>query len=48
MAGMLVKDRDLRYQTWDDVFNDARIVEEDGTLPPVPEGSTPSILLEPR
>ena len=48
MAGMLVKDRDLRYQTWDDVFNDARIVEEDGTLPPVPEDSVPSIRLEPR
>ena len=30
MAGMLVKERDQRYQTWDEVFNDARAVEEGG------------------
>ncbi len=45
MAGMLVKERDQRYQTWDDVFNDARIVEEGGTLPPLPEDAVSSILL---
>ena len=45
MAGMLVKDRDLRYQTWDAVFNDARIVEENGTLPPIPAGTISSICL---
>jgi serine/threonine-protein kinase len=45
MAGMLVKERDQRYQTWDDVFNDARIVEEGGTLPPLPEDTVSSILL---
>jgi len=45
MAGMLVKDRDLRYQTWDDVYNDARIVEEGDTLPPIPQGTVSSIQL---
>jgi serine/threonine-protein kinase len=43
LAGMLVKDRDLRYQTWHDVFNAARIVEEGGDLPPIPEGTVSSI-----
>jgi len=43
MAGMVVKERDQRYQTWDDVFNDARIVEEGGNLPPIPEGTISSI-----
>ena len=46
MAGMLVKERDLRYQTWDDVFNDARIVEEGETLPPIPSGTVSSIRLQ--
>ena len=27
---MCVKERELRYQTWDEVFNDARAVEEGG------------------
>ena len=45
IAGMAVKERDQRYQTWDDVFNDARIVEEGGTLPPIPEGTVSSIKL---
>ena len=30
VSNMCVKDRDQRYQTWDDVFNDARAVEEGG------------------
>ena len=46
MAGMLVKERDQRYQTWDDVFNDARIVEEGETLPPIPSGTVSSIRLQ--
>ena len=46
IAGMAVKERDQRYQTWDDVFNDARIVEEGGTLPPIPEGTVSSIKLD--
>ena len=47
MAGMLVKERDQRYQTWEDVFNDARIVEEGGeTLPPLPDGTVSSIQLQ--
>ena len=48
IAGMLVKERDQRYQTWDDVFNDARIVEEGGSLPPVPEGSISSVAVTAR
>ena len=46
MAGMLVKERDQRYQTWDDVFNDARIVEVGETLPPIPDGTVSSIRLQ--
>jgi serine/threonine-protein kinase len=46
IAGMAVKERDQRYQTWDDVFNDARIVEEGGTLLPIPEGTVSSIKLD--
>ena len=46
IAGMTVKDRDLRYQTWDDVCNDARIVEEGETLPPIPDGTVSSIRLD--
>ena len=30
VSNMCVKDREQRYQTWDDVFNDARAVEEGG------------------
>ena len=46
IAGMLVKERDLRYQTWDDVFNDARIVEAGETLPPIPDDTVSSIRLQ--
>ncbi len=46
IAGMVAKDRDLRYQTWDAVYNDARIVEEGGTLPPLPSGTVSSIRLQ--
>ena len=46
IAGMTVKDRDFRYQTWDDVYNDARIVEEGETLPPLPGDTVSSIRLD--
>lgn len=36
LARMLVKDRDYRYQSWDEVFADARTVEEDGVVFPPP------------
>ena len=36
MACMLVKDRGYRYQSWDEVFTDARIVEEGGEVIPPP------------
>lgn len=45
MAGMLVKEREKRYQTWNDVFNDARVVEAGETLPPIPDGAISSIQL---
>ena len=46
MAGMLIKERDQRYQTWDAVFNDARIVEDGETLPPLPRDTVSSIQLD--
>ena len=46
LAGMLVKDRDGRYQTWDDVYTAARIIDENGEIPPLPEGSVSSIKLD--
>ena len=30
VSNMCVKERERRYQTWDEVFNDARLVEEGG------------------
>ena len=30
VSNMCVKEREMRYQTWDEVFNDARAVEEGG------------------
>ena len=46
LAGMLVKDREGRYQTWDDVYTAAQIIDENGELPPLPEGSISSIKLD--
>lgn len=43
LAGLLVKDRDWRYQTWDDVFNAARMVENDEMLPPLPPEAISSV-----
>ena len=36
MARMLVKDRNYRYQSWDEVFTDARLAEEGGEVVPPP------------
>lgn len=43
LAGMLVKERDNRYQTWDDVFNVARIIDDGGDIPPLPAACVSSI-----
>ena len=45
VSNMCVKERSKRYQTWDDVFNDARIVEAGETLPPIPDDAISSIRL---
>ena len=34
LAGMLVKDREMRYQTWEDVFHGFETVENGGSIPP--------------
>ncbi len=46
LVGMLVKDRDSRYQTWDDVLAAAQIVDAGGELPPIPEDCISSIVLD--
>lgn len=46
IAGMCVKDREARYQTWDDVLNDALVVDEGGELPPIPPDIASSIKLD--
>ncbi len=46
LAGMLVKDCDSRYQTWDDVLAAAQIVDAGGELPPIPEGIISSVALD--
>ncbi len=43
LAGMLVKDRDGRYQTWDDVAAAAQLVDAGEELPPLPEGYISSL-----
>ncbi len=45
LARMLVKDKDERLQTWDDVFNLARAVETGQPLPPFPGGVVSSVSL---
>ena len=35
LAGMLVKDRDLRYQTWEDVYNTVRALAVGTPVPPL-------------
>ena len=42
---MLVKSRDNRCQTWDDVLDAAQAVEEDRMILPIPEGVASSILI---
>lgn len=46
IAGMLVKDREWRYQTWDDVYDDAKAVEEGIELPPLPPEAISSVHLD--
>ncbi len=45
LARMLVKNKDYRLQSWDDVFNIARAVETNQPLPPFPAGVVSSISL---
>ncbi len=35
LSGMLVKDRNYRYQTWEDVFATVQVIENGGTVPPL-------------
>ena len=37
LAGMLVKDRDWRYATWDDVYAALAVVDQGGIVPPLPD-----------
>ena len=43
LAGMLAKDRNYRYQTWDDVFEAVQSIETGGTVPPIPPGVISSV-----
>lgn len=43
IAGMTVKDRDWRYQTWEDVFDASRLVETGEDLPPIPAEAISSV-----
>ena len=43
IAGMLVKDPEWRYQTWDDVYDDAKDVEEGRPIPPLPPEAISSV-----
>ena len=43
LAGMLAKDRNYRYQTWDDVFEAVQLIENGGTIPPIPSGVISSV-----
>ncbi len=45
LAGMLVKDRGMRYQTWEEVFDAFRAIETGGTVPPPPPEAIASIRL---
>ena len=40
---MLAKDRNYRYQTWDDVFEAVQLIENGGTIPPIPSGVISSV-----
>lgn len=46
VAGMLVKDREWRYQTWDDVYDDAKEVEAGGIIAPLPPEAISSVHLD--
>ena len=43
LAGMLAKDRNYRYQTWDDVFEAVQRIETGDTVPPIPPGVISSV-----
>ena len=43
---MLVKDREWRYQTWDDVYDDAKEVEAGGLIAPLPPEAISSVHLD--
>ncbi len=46
IAGMVVKDREWRYQTWDDVYSDAKVIEDGGLLAPLPPEAFSSIHID--
>lgn len=43
LAGMLVKDRDARYPTWDDVFAAFQAIEQGEAIPPPPPDAISSM-----
>lgn len=45
LAGMLMKERNNRYQTWDDIINAAQIVDAGGIIPPLPNVCASSIAI---
>ena len=45
LAGMLVKERDMRYQSWEEVFDAFRTVENGGVVPPPPPQAVSSVRL---
>ena len=47
VANMCVKDRDCRYGSWDEVFEDAKLVESGGVPAPLHEASVSSIQINP-
>ena len=46
IAHMLVKDRNLRCQTWDDVLEAAQAIDASKKILPLPEGAVSSIRIE--
>ncbi len=45
LAGMLAKDRDCRYPTWDAVFEAVQRIENGELVPPPPPGVVSSVHL---
>ena len=46
LAGMLVKDKDYRYQTWDDVYETVQVLENGGQVPPLNPAIVSSVKIE--